>query len=67
MNRFELNVAVPGKGHFCRIALPETNQAEAINKAVLLRNTLGADFECSLTRWNDVGIAIHLPAWGAPR
>lgn len=65
MNRFILNVSAVDTGiHYCRVELPETNPAEAIAKALVIRQLFGAGFECSLTRWNDIGLAIQLPAWG---
>lgn len=66
MNRFEINVAVNGR-HYCRIALPETIEADAVRKAKQISKTMLAspdmpagDIAFSLTCWNDMGHTITI-------
>lgn len=59
MNRFEINVSLNGK-HFCRIAIPETIEADAFRKARDIRATFGPAFNVTMIKWNDVGKELDI-------
>jgi hypothetical protein len=58
MNRFELNVAYDGR-HYCRVAIPDTNEADAVEKARHIAHAFGSAYNCTLTCWNDTGRKVE--------
>lgn len=65
-DRYEINVARQtaiggGYKHFCRIALPETMQLDAVMKTVEIakRFPRSEGFKLDLTKWEERGHAIR--------
>lgn len=60
MNRYEINVATSGGGHYCNIAIPETYEPDAKAKALCIAMLFGPGFKVSMTVWNDVGRTVAI-------